>query len=188
MHVEAWALTSSVPPVLSARMDDNTLRCKKVEVEFYKRFIRRRFARSLSARDLQLTGLGVGYYATMIAAHAVLFQVIFPAPPPSPAALTFVLRAVDMVRPARHATDFCASFLAMRLFVDAASLTQLASNCFCRGKNVRAFLSCLALLSSLVAHRRYAGSQHRVSTFFVVQLILSSTRFVNDGWLQRWWP
>ena len=60
---EAWTLTSSVLPLLSTRMDNNTLlpgRCTKEEVDFFKRFTRARRENVLSARDLQLVGFSVG--------------------------------------------------------------------------------------------------------------------------------
>ena len=34
----------------------------------------------------------------------------------------------------------------------------------------------------------FADLHYRVVCFFVVLLILLSTRFVNDGRRQRWWP
>lgn len=101
---EAWALTSSILPLLSKMMDDNTLlpgHCKKVDVEFYKRLALTQKAvinaPPTSARDLQLIGFGVAYDLTMFAAYGVLCQVMW-MPRPPPAALAFVLRALDMVR------------------------------------------------------------------------------------------
>ena len=164
---ESWALVSSVLPLLSARMDDNTLlpgRCTKEEVEFFKRYTMAKRASNnyppLSARELQLTGFGVGY-ATLIAAYQVLVHFKCEPRPPL-AALEFVLRAVDMVRPARHAKllkaakfDFTNKFL---LFVDAASFAQLASDHFGRGTSVRVFLSHFAFISSNSFMCRFADS------------------------------
>ena len=109
LRTQAWALASSVLPLLSTRMDDNTLlpgRCTKEEVEFNKRFELAKHKvcnfPPWSARGLQLTGLSVGYVLALYGAHRVLCQ-LFYGPRPPPAALAFVLRAVDMVCPARHA-------------------------------------------------------------------------------------
>lgn len=106
LDVESWVLVSSVLPLLSTRMDDNTLlpgRCTKTEVEFNKRVVLVKYqihdAAPPSARDLQLEGFGGGYGAVMIAARHVLGQ--FLDPPQAPNAseiMAFVLRAVDMVR------------------------------------------------------------------------------------------
>ena len=69
-HEESWALTSSVLPLLSTRMDANTLlpgRCTKAEVEFQKRLVlvkgQIKDAPPFSAHDSQLLGFGVGYDA-----------------------------------------------------------------------------------------------------------------------------
>lgn len=105
LDVESWVLVSSVLPLLSTRMDDNTLlpgRCTKTEVEFNKRVLVKyqiHDAAPPSARDLQLEGFGVGYGAVMIAARHVLGQFLDPPQPPNASEImAFVLRAVDMVR------------------------------------------------------------------------------------------
>ena len=105
LEAEAWAVVSTLLPLLSTRMDDNTLlpgRCTKEEVEFFKCLTTRADATPLSARALQLVDFGVGYAVAIFAARRVLFQ-LYCDPRPSSAALAFVLRAVDMVRSARHA-------------------------------------------------------------------------------------
>ena len=107
---ESWALTSSVLPLLSTRMDANTLlpgRCTKTEVEFHKRLelVKQRVlnAPPLSARGLQLVGFGVGYGAAMLAAcHALCRCVDDPRPPDASELMAFVLCAVDMVRSITH--------------------------------------------------------------------------------------
>ena len=106
LRAEAWALASSVLPLLSTRMDNNTLlpgRCTTEEVEFFKCFTLAKHAASdppLPARDLQLIGFGVGYAMAMNISVLVLCQIVRDQGPP-PAALALVLRAVDMVRSAR---------------------------------------------------------------------------------------
>ena len=99
-------------------LDDNTLlpgHCKKVDVEFYKRLALTQKAvinaPPTSACDLQLIAFGVAYDLTMFAAYGVLCQVMW-MPRPPPAALAFVLRALDMVRIAHFLffIFFCAFF------------------------------------------------------------------------------
>ena len=111
VEAESWALVSSVLPLLSARMNDNTLlpagRCTKMEVEFQNRFMLVKCQvdnkPALSARDLQLVGFGVGYDAAMSAARHALFRRVSPSRPHEASELmTFVLRAVDMVRSLCH--------------------------------------------------------------------------------------
>ena len=106
LKAEAWALVSSVLPLLSTRMEDNTLlpgRCTREEVEFFKRFRLATHAANNAppppARGLQVHGFGVGYAVTLNAAVLLLRQFVHDPHLP-PAALVFVLRAVDMVRAA----------------------------------------------------------------------------------------
>ena len=109
LRAESWALTSGVLPLVSTRMDNNTLlpgRCTKEEVEFFKRFTLVKLAANLApplpARGMQLNGFGVGYAVLLSAACRVLCQFGL-GPRPPPAALAFVLRTMDIVRPARRA-------------------------------------------------------------------------------------
>ena len=110
LHAEAWELVSSVLPLVSRRMDDDTLlpgRCTKDEVEFFKRLTLAKHAAENSprpsARRLQLIGFGVGYTVALYAAYRVLYHSVL-GPRPPPPIYAFVLRAVDMVRSVQHAT------------------------------------------------------------------------------------
>ena len=106
LQAESWALVSSVMPLLSTRMDENTLlpgRCTKTEVDFYKRLML--VARHIhnvpprSARDLQLVGFGVGYVSALLAAvHALMRCGRQPRPTDASERMEFVIRVVDMVR------------------------------------------------------------------------------------------
>ena len=174
LEAESWELASSVLPLLSTRMDANTLlpgRCTKAEVEFHKRFelVKSRVDASppWSARDLQLVSFGVGYKAAMVAAtHALCRSLTQPRPHDAPRLMAFVLRAVDMVRALTHSWK--------RQRVHDASLR-------------RCFLLHAVLGRSHFLKKRRLHMIAQDTCAFTMQ-IRSLLRFVTDGLQQRWWP
>ena len=133
LREESWALSFSVLPLLSSRMDANTLlpgRCTQTEVEFQKRFevVKRQVLdeHPWSARDLQLLGFGVGYGAAMLAARHALSRCFRLSRPEASEVRAFVLRVVDMARslaPALSQQPFT-----MNPCADASSFAELPGN------------------------------------------------------------
>ena len=107
LRAEAWALASSCMPLLVRRMDDNTMlpgRGTAVELAFFKRFTATRDTTlgvpSLSARNLQLVGLSLGYVIALSAATLLLHMLGVRR---DGDAQSFVLRVVDWMLPAARA-------------------------------------------------------------------------------------
>ena len=100
---EAWMLLSISLPFIVRRMDDNTMlpgRGTAVEVAFYKRFTTTERATvdapPLSARNLQLVGLSLGYATAVLVADQLLRELVFRQDVIRDVeAQAFVLRMVD---------------------------------------------------------------------------------------------
>ena len=131
LYDEAWALVSSVLPLLVRRMDANTMlpgRGTAVELAFFKRYESKRNTiynePPLSTRALQLIGLSFGYATAVFAANRLLILVIFRR---NIEAEVVILRVVDCMLPAAQ------SLASMRLVEEvnfASSIQQVRSGAF----------------------------------------------------------
>ena len=119
MEAEAWSLITGALPLISKRMDDNTMlpgRGMAVELGFCKKFAATKHAvvelPQLSAANLQLQGLSSGY-ATACSAACLLLECIVTVPELkadprlAQAYEAFILRVVDNMQPAARSLHNC---------------------------------------------------------------------------------